>query len=389
MTLLLALSLLGCRTPATAPAPAASVAAAEDAAAEPLPVLVEAAGSLDVSARGRALDLLIRYEPAPAGGEWGARALYDPHAYVQGLTVEALADRIDEPESAALLAELVQRDGVEPYVRGAAAFALAQAGRTDLVDALKAASEGLTYWQRAPLSLAAARMGDAEALADLQSSLELGEFPLELGFFEDVGASGLTALAPALIEASVRVEEELVLPIGMALMQLDSARGESIFRSALSDPDPEVRMEAMDYLAANPMPASDALLSRARAQGPDAVRQYANLVRFARGEGKLDNVWSALDSADRESRQLAVRAMAGYLDAKGPSSDWRRTEKQVHAALRAALADTESTVVLEALQALAEVGTPADRIALVPYLTSEPIVLRVEAAGAMLALEQS
>jgi len=389
MNLLLALALMGCRTPATGPAPEALAATSEDTSAEPLPVLVDAAGSLDVSARGRALDLLIRYEPAPGGGQWGARALYDPHSYVQGLAVDALADRLDEPESAELLAELVRRDDVEPYVRGAAAFALAQTGRTDLIDALKSASKGLTYWQRVPLSLAAARMGDAEALADLQRSLALGELPLELGFFEDVGASGLTELGPALIEASSRVEEELVLPIGLALMQLGNTRGESLFRTALSDPNPEVRMEAMDYLAANPMPASDALLSRARAQGPDAVRQYANLVRFSQGEGKLDVAWAALDSADRESRQLAVRALAGYLASKGPPSEWRRTDRQVHAALRAALDDSESTVVLEALQALATAGTPEDRMALIPWLTSEPIVLRVEAAGAMLALDQS
>jgi HEAT repeat protein len=389
MTLLLAaLTLgLGCRAPATGPEPPI-LAAPSAVTAEPLPVLADAAGALDVSTRGRALALLIRYDPAPGGGEWGPRALYDPHPYVKSLAVKALADRIQEPESAALLAEVAVRPGVDPYVRGAAAFALAEIGRADLRQQLVDDMAGLTYWQRAPLALAAARMGDEAALEDLKSSLARGEFPLELGFFEDVGRSGLASLAPALIEASTRVEEELVLPIGMALIQLGSGRGESIFRDALSSPDEVLRLEAVDYLAANPAPASDALLNRARAQGPDSVRQYARLVQFSRGQGKVDVAWEALDSDDRESRQLAVRSLGVYLEARGGEQDWRRLERQVHAALLAALDDSEPVVVMEALQAIARAGTTADRVALAPLLSLEAVVLRVEAAGALLALNR-
>lgn len=381
-TLLLALiAAPGCRAPATGPELEA-MAAAEVAPSDPLPVLEDAAGSLDTSARGRALNLLIRYEAAPGGGQWGPRGLYDPHTYVQGLAVDALAPRLDEAETARLLSETATREGVDPYVRGAAAFELALAGHA--LPELDA--RGLPYWQRAPLSLARAAGGDAEALADLKRSLEIGEFPLELGFFEDLGRSGLEELVPSLIEASSRVERELVLPIGMALMKLGSARGESLFREALSSPDAEVRMEALDYLAVHPGPESDALLSRARAQGPDAVRQYAQLVQFSRGRGKLDTVWSALDSPDRESRQLAVRALGVYLSERGDPREWRRPERQAHAALRASLGDPEFSVVMEALQALALAGQEDDRVALAPLLTWDPLVLRVEAAGALLAI---
>ncbi len=371
----------GCHSPAVGPE-LEPLAAAEAGPSDPLPVLEAAAASLDVSARGRALGLLIRYEAAPGGGPWGPRALYDPHSYVQGVAVDVLASRIEEPESAHLLSALATREGVDPYVRGAAAFELALAG----YELPPLDTEGLSYWQRAPLSLALAEAGDAEALADLERSLEIGEFPLELGFFEDLGRSGLVALIPSLTQTAGRVEPELVLPIGLALMELGSARGESLFREALSAPEAELRMEALDYLALSSSPASEALLSRARIQGPDAVRQYAQLIQLTRGRGRLDAVWSALDSPDRESRRLAVWALGIYLSERGDPQSWRRVERQAHAALRAALEDPELAVVMEGLQALALTAWEDDRGAVAGLLDQDPLVLRVEAAGALLAI---
>ncbi len=154
-------------------------------------ILTRAADDAEPGPRGRALGLLIRASREPGGGEWGARALWDPDAWVQREAVHALAERLPEPASRDLLIDYVGRDTAEPYVRGSAALALARSGSTDTRDALAAAWRAEPApWRAAPLQLAAAVLGDAEAIEPLARTIASGELPLEVDFVLDVGTSG-------------------------------------------------------------------------------------------------------------------------------------------------------------------------------------------------------
>ncbi|MCB9794118.1 MAG: HEAT repeat domain-containing protein [Alphaproteobacteria bacterium] len=383
--LLLLLALLGgCRKPVT-PEPLGETPEARGEL-DAREVLMRGAASLDVGVRTRALDLLIRFDPEPAGGAWGPRALFDPSPSVQRVAAQALGARLPEPTSVALLEGLVQRAEVDPYVRGAAAFILGQAGH---VDALPALQEQLAaeraHWRQAPLALGAAVMGDAEAAAALPALIAKGDFPLEIGFFLDCGRSGLAPLAPALIEASERVEEELVLPIAAALVMLGDRRGEALFREALSAERPEQRMEAVDYLVLLEGETAIELLEKARSTGPEPVKVYARMSLLARGQEDPELALAALASPDREQRQHAVWALSHYLSAAEDLP--KRERKRLQDALRAGLGDPEAVVVIETIQGLARAGEPQDRALIAGLVGDDPaLALEVEVAAALLEM---
>ena len=351
-----------------------AVVAVEPGEGDASATLETAAAELDVAVRARALELLIEHH----GTEWAPRALFDPSPYVQRAGVEALA-RLDEDEGYALIASLAARD-VDPYTRSHAAVVLIRAGHA--VPDLGWGDEHL-HWRRAPLALPSAMQGDPEALAALQEDLARGDYPLEIDFFLDLGASGLP-VEEALISCSEMVEEELELAIATALLDLGHAEGERRFKEALHADSLERRLEAVDYLAERDDEASVGLLKKARNVGPTEVEDWATLALIAHGEQGPDPAFEALASTDRELRQQAVWALSEWLE-RGEGS--ARNQRTAHKALVAMLGDPEPVVVMASIQALGQVGLMGDRALLAGFMAQDDRGMSIEAAGAILAIE--
>jgi len=376
----------------------AGVGPAEQAVApralDPLPraVLVPAAGSLDVSQRMRALELLVLHAPEDELSGFGLRGLYDPSSYVRRRVTEALAQRLPSPAALQLLEQLVLRQDVDAYTRGMAGFSLGLAGHSSTMDALGAAWRAESApWDRAPLALAAATMGDTEASAALSASLVEGAFPLETDFFLALGQSGLPELVPALLEARGLVEEELVLPIGVALLGLGAPGGEAIFREALGAELEELRLEALDYLILLEGPEVDGLLRKARAGGPELVRTYSDLILVGRGEAPLSVAIDATEVRDREQRCLSLDAIGRHLASAPTGSVPRRKERSAREISFQSLLHPEPAVRLCAARSLGLMARPEDRAVLEAELTSlsdeaSAQAQQVELAGALLAL---
>ncbi len=380
--LLLAL-LLGCGPKSSSLRPASVVRQATDAArAEEL--LVEGAEDLDVSVRRRALALLVQVSPEPASSSWGERGLWDPSPVVQGAVIEALAEQLPRPESLLALQRYVARPHVDPYRRCAAASRLARSGDTAAAPVVIAAyRDEAELWRAAPCALAAAELGDAEALATLEEALQLGELPLELVFIADLGRSGL-ALGPMIRDNLDGLEEELQLPLAGALLGLDEAGGAAMFRQALSSEDDEVYLEAVDLLTAQ-VPGSPAGQSAVRLLRRSSRRVATDLALIELGAADPGEAIETLLSLDREERAQAARALGGWL--ASPAADGNRRMRNLsHQALLAALQDEEELVQLAAIRSLTSTGRPEDAEALTPLLEEGSLQIRVEAAGAVLML---
>lgn len=355
--------------------------------AAPRAILEEAAGNLDPTPRALAIRWLVRLDPAPAGGTWGPRGLYDPSAWVQRAAVEGLILRIHEPETRALLAEYATLGQADPYTRCAAGLALAAVGASDVRDGLASAWRAEREpWIVAPLALAAAAHGDPEALAAAATALATGEIGLEPEFLEAVGASGHAELQAALRQAAGAVEEELALPVAVALVQLGDPSGEQALRRALDGPDAEVRLGALDLLVALDHPTSTALLQRARSDSSSLVRWYARLALAARGAEDAEVFHKAWLDPDREVRALAIRCVARAADDPATRSN-RKAVRAAQELVPAALADPDGGVRLEAVRAAAHL----EMRGLIPgigALTQDPWTqLRVEAAGVVAHLQ--
>jgi HEAT repeat protein len=377
-------ALLACRH--TPPQPAAELTLERSPVQDPVLALEEGARSMDISVRRRSLELLIGFSQEPGGGMWGPRALFDPSPYVKRSAVDALANRGDDPAAWDLLVETVGRSDVDPYVRGHAGVLLAERGDLRAADTLSEAwrAERL-HWRRAPLALAAAAMGDADALAQLQVDLARGDMPLEMQFYLDIGETGLTVLADPLHEGLRMLEPELELPVAISLIRLDDKRGMALIKDVLGG-SLDQRLEVIDFAADLPGDPGTELINKARMAGPQPVRRYAELALVARGEAPPQAAFDAMVDPDRELRQQAVWATALWLQGQEGRG---RTVRRAQDVLRAGLADPEPTVVQEAVRGLALVGRPEDRELLATLLGADAVGLSVEAAGAILAIDNA
>lgn len=365
---------------------AAPAAAQVQSEQDPVQVLEQAALSEKVSVRMAALSALIELSPEPAGGAWGPAALADDNPYVQRAAVDAMAGRIEhDPHALEHLRAFCYRSDVDPYVRGHAGVVLALEGDTLTQDTFSAAAaEESAHWKRVPLALPAAMMGDAQALSTLQADLQRGDLPMELTLFQDIGRSGLPELAPALVAGLPLMEEELIIPAAAALLELGDKQGESLLKDALGDSDLVRRLEVIDALAKVNTPQANTLLNRSG--GPDAVKDYANLVLVERGEGDVQGAIASLNDADRELRTQAAWALGGYLSDPQVSG---RSRRQAHGALLTALQDLEPVVVSQAISALGRAGDRSDQAAISHFLDAESATLQVRTAHAMLSLDPS
>ena len=327
------------------------------------------------------MSALIELSPEPAGGHYGAMGLADANPYVQRASVDALAARLPEAASLEHLRAFCYRSDVDPFVRGHAGVHLALAGEQLSEHFTHAMTKEPAHWKRVPMALPAAMMGDAQALETLLQDLRRGDLPMELTLFQDIGRSGLTVLAPALLEGLPMLEEDLTIPVAAALLELGDSKGESLLKDALRDADLVRRLEAVDALAKVHTPQASALLNRSG--GPPAVKDYANLVLVERGEGDIQRAIASLSDADRELRTQAAWALGGFLSGQVGG----RSRRQAHAALLNALADLEPVVVSEAVASLGQAGDRSDLRAISHFLDSDSETLRVRTAHALLSLD--
>ncbi len=369
-------------------------AAAPVATLPPVPaaVLEASASSLDVSLRLRAIELLCSHSPAGELEGWAQRGLFDPSPYVRRAVVETLALRLDEPVARRLLLSVLEREDVDAYTRGRAGFLLVRAGvdeaRAPMERAWRAAANS---WDRAPLALAALQGGDDEAEQALAEALKDGAIPLETEFFVAIGQTGRRSLAPALVEARELLEEELLLPVGEALIQLGVAEGEQVFRETFADGDVLSQLEAIDYLAQLEGQRAVALLRKARGGSP-IVRSYAELVMVSRGDQPLAGAVAAAEVDDREQQCMAFEAMERHLSVVPPEDQPRRSLRAARDLALAGLADPEPMVRGCAARALGAVAGPADRpelAALIDELSGDDAAesLRLELAAALIAIQ--
>jgi hypothetical protein len=344
------------------------------------------AADLDVSVRRDAIAALVTADPAPAGGAWGQRGRFDPSEYVQRATVAALEPRLAEAEARALLRTLVEDTAAGPWVRGAAAIALARAGRDGAVPAdeqgadrarITAASAQLTGGRGGALLLAAAIAGDTAAAGRLADQLAAGNLPLELWFFRAIGESGLSSLVPPLVTALDRVEPEIQLALAAALLELGSPVGERALVAALGEGE-ERALEAIEYLAEARSPAAEGVLKGALVGAP-VFHDAAALALFGRGQGELREVVRVLGDGDVGGRLLAAQA-AGRRLTLDPTAEGA---DRLRAALRDALPEADPGLELAAIEALGGSRVPADRAALTTLLDSESVRIRVAAAVAL------
>ena len=385
-TLALVLALVGC-----APKKPDAVesflpeAVAQVEAVPPRQILEEGAEQLDPTPRAAALGWLIALSEEPGSEPWGPRTLYDPSAWVQRAGVDALASHLEQPAARSALEDYVALGQADPYARATAGIQLASVGSEPAAKALSEAWRAEREpWLVAPLALAAAAHGDEEALAACSDALASGEIGLELSFLEEVGRSAHPELQEGLKEGSQWIEEELALPYAAARVQLGDPSGEQEFRKALQDADATVRLGAIDLLLRLDHPTATALLQKARNDNTTLVRWYARLALAARS-GDFDLFEKAFAEPDVEVRQLAVRLAARA--SSDPAAGANR--KQLKAAERvvlAGLADPDSAVRLEAVRGAARLDLRGSS-EVVAGLTRDPwILLRIEAAGAALAL---
>jgi hypothetical protein len=355
-------------------------------------VLERGAASLDVTIRERSLALLVEHAPGEDLAAFARRGLFDPSRYVRRKVVDTLAARLPEQEAATLLCEALARADMDPFARAWAGAALvAQGDREAAAGLAEAWRAERNAWDRAPLALAAMVAGDPEAEAALAAALREGSVPLEPRLFLDLGRAGHSGLVPALREARLLVEEELLLPLGVALLLLGDPEGQDIVGGVLSGDDELAGMEAVDLLRDLEGPGAGALLARARGGRAGIVRTYADLVDVGRGQASVSGAVAAAQTDDPDQRCLAYEAIGEALGRLPRAEPLRRPERTAHDLVLQALDDAVPAFRACAARALGGVVREPDRALLEerlrqPAADADVEDLQVEVAGALLRL---
>lgn len=379
------LLVLGCTPKVYTPPPPAEPLGLASSEGDGWGILEQASTLSDVSVRQRANYFLVRFWHEEGGGSWAQRGLHDPNPYVQRRSIEALAERIHEPTSLALLNSFAQRESADPYSRGKAAFYLAQAKAYESLPSLVIYLQSEAHHsEHAPIALAAHMMGDPSALGVLIEAIKRGDFPLEVDFFLDCAAANSPDLAKALEEGLMFLEEELHLAVASSLIRLNSKKGVDLFEAALFDDNIERQHEALDFLTELHTPESLALLQKATRRSAPTAAKHARIVLEARNDNFPVASTGALNSIDREERKLGLQTLLHW--ASRHSSQKRSIQKIRKSAL-SVIADLETSVQKEALKLLGYTGLPKDKTQIEAFLNSENPSLRVEAAGALFTLE--
>ncbi len=346
------------------------------AAADPAAVLAQGAESSDPSVRARALSGAILADPAPAGGQWGGRGVFDPDGWVAASAVAALAERVGtESETRALLRAMLAWPGGDPYARAQAGWLL----RSDPESAetlRETWRTAVSSWEVAPLALPAAGV-DPEAAAALVAAISTGELGLEPKFFSLLGDADAPGLADAAREGAARVDDQAAVEWAAMRLDLGDGAAESLLRDSLGSPSDLVVLGVLDALVAVDGPLADGLIRHARATGDDLVAWYAEILLAVRTGDGLDVLARAMADPDREVRELAARHVRD-LASVVPG---RRLDRLAGPIVRAGLADRDAGVRAEAARSAGALGIHDPGLAGLLNDTSERV--RVEAAAAL------
>ena len=337
------------------------------------------------SVRGRALALLIENDAQPAGGPFGAQALGDPDPWVQQQGVYALVGRVHEPETTEVLSAYIGRtdEWVNAYAQSSAAIRMIQNGHRKEVEPLQHQYKQFksTPWSAVPHALYAMSLGDQEGKSYLMDGLAHADIAVETGFFVDIARGGQTELLPALEAGQEFAEDEMALSYALARFALGDVGGEHLLRDALGDEDESVQLEALDLLLR--VQGSESLLQRAASQRKTLTRWIGEMALASRGQGPAEVLVKAITHEDRMVREYAAR-LAGT----APSSASKGWEKVVRQVIRFAIEDEDPIVRMEAIKAASVLNLHGLTSMIERKLVDEVRAVRVEAAGALLALER-
>jgi HEAT repeat protein len=339
-------------------------------------ILVEASQGGGPSVRSRAIALGIAVDTTDRA-TWAGRGSYDPDGWVQSQTVDAMAPYAAEPAVREVLVQLAMRASADAYARSHAAVVLAQTGGDDRVrDALSSAvTQTRNPWNRSALALGALALGDSTHTEALTTAVARGDIALELTFIRDLGHTNNLSVLAALVSASERVEEELVLAVAASRMLLGDDSGKNLLISATHDNDPLVQLAVID--AVLDIPGNKPVLKAAMRAKDAVAAEYAALAWDAVRDRVSDRFPRALESTDPELRLAALMLLGRTTTAPDVARD--------HA--RRALLDDVPRVRAAAARRLGELGlqtSAGDTERLQVLLSDEDVLVRVEGAGALL-----
>jgi HEAT repeat protein len=289
----------------------------------------------------------------------------DPDPSVVRSVMLALGARSDA-ESRAVLTSVAGDVRRECGIRGRAALILRSAGPDDCFAGLLA-------------SAAAGAPGAGEALAGVGRA---GDRPLELDLLRALGRAIVPPVGPALAEAVARAEDTVRLAGAAALLDYDGRAARAVLEPALRSNDPDEALEAVELLAAHQSARADDVL-RAVAGSSTVAGRVAEMILFARGEGRVSTAFEALGDPDREVRAAACRGLAARLRVDPDRAGGERARAALRERLRAA-----DPVVQAAAIASMDATLDADRAALDALLDHEDPATRVRAAARLTGVDQ-
>lgn len=377
----------------TAPAAQARLPVAQGLPAEVVPVLAELAASTDPGLRGAALSVELLALEAPAGGARLGAALYDPSPWVQRQGVEVLLARLAEPEAQQALVVYARRPDVSPHTACTAAQLAAASGPPALSEQLREAvlvrlAQEQRSWLRLPCLLALAASGGAseEESGELVSVLEEGQLPLDALFVRHLLRTAPAAADPALGALPELVEEVVLLPVVVGLVERGHPAAERRLQELLKQQNTELALGLALSLG-----ELDSELARSTLRGLTGhehplIAETARLLIAARGPSPAGELERALQSDELEVRLLALKLLGETLRRVRAEGGQRALERLAGQALDRALAAERPRERAAGLALLVDVGGNRARERAAELLTADEAELRLEAARAVTAL---
>ena len=242
-------------------------------------------------------------------------------AAVQALLIEALANRT-EPAVRAIVVSAARNQA--PEVRVAALKALAKVGDAASVAVLaRAAGEGETDDEKRAGLITLRNLGGKDVDAAIVASLKGAKPEVRAQLIEILHDRGAAGAVPALLQEAADPDAAVRAAAFKALGRLAEAKDLpailDVFVKSQGEPGPEAEgaVVAVSRKVSDEGARADAALAALRGAASPAGK--AALLRVLRGIGTakaLEAVQEALKDADPKVQEAAVRALAGWPDAR-------------------------------------------------------------------------